>query len=74
MLGHYENIYLQYSMDGGGKEIWIKNFDIKKYNKVMNEQINLIIMGKSNVLVANEDKWKMINDLGKAAELCIQTT
>jgi hypothetical protein len=54
ILGHYENIYLQYSMDGGGKEVWIKKFDVKWYNKVVNENINLIRMGKSNVLVTNE--------------------
>jgi hypothetical protein len=73
-LGHYKNIYLQYSLDGGGKEVWEKGFDVRKSNKMMNDHLNWMEIWLRSPLVEEETKWTMVKKLGKGAELIIDAT
>jgi hypothetical protein len=73
ILGHYENIHLQYSLDGGGKEVWVKEFNVKWYNKIMNDFFNWLSEWIRSDMVFNETRWDMIRKIGKAAETIMET-
>jgi hypothetical protein len=54
ILGHYENVYLKYTLDGGGKEKWYIDFDVKKLNMGLNTQINEMKKWKNSSLIEKD--------------------
>jgi hypothetical protein len=79
-IGHYENIYLQLSLDGAGKVIWVKDFSIQNFNNVFNKSVKVypkirkiamdcikVGRGEEVVKVAMEAQWEMLENLAREA-------
>jgi hypothetical protein len=70
ILGHYENIYLKYSLDGGDKTIWCRKFDICCFNKNFNESLRGLEEIKRRVKKNNERYEKLMFTIELSGENC----
>jgi dsDNA-specific endonuclease/ATPase MutS2 len=77
IFGHYKNIYLNCSLDGGDKTKWYKSFDVAEINKTYN--VNLDLMKKMMKFPTEQDKeykmeviWETWKRLGDFTEWIIE--